>query len=241
MIGIISAMKFEMEGILSIVNVEEKKINCDLEFYICSYNNAKFVLSACGEGKVNASRCAQIMISCYAVKDIINIGVAGGLAQEANIGKLVLAHSVVQYDFDMTGLGVEKGLIPRGIRSERYPVGNKAKIFYECSTQLIKVIKDVLNIEDLEYEFGIIATGDAFVSDKKLKKNIAEQFGAIACDMEGAAVAHVCDCGEIGFAELRKISDDADEVADINYFASHKQYKIEEVVVKIIEGYCYAS
>ena len=40
---------------------------------------------------------------------------------------------------------------------------------------------------------GVIATGDQFISSESYVKELQDKFNALACEMEGAAVARVCD------------------------------------------------
>lgn len=44
---------------------------------------------------------------------------------------------------------------------------------------------------------GIMATGDTFVADERMKDRIKGTTGAIALDMESAAVAEVCSRNDV--------------------------------------------
>jgi adenosylhomocysteine nucleosidase len=44
----------------------------------------------------------------------------------------------------------------------------------------------------VRFERGVIASGDQFIASGEKKKWIRETFGAISCEMEGAAIAHAC-------------------------------------------------
>ena len=39
---------------------------------------------------------------------------------------------------------------------------------------------------------GIVATGDKFVADPRFGDYLQKEFGALACEMEGGAIAHAC-------------------------------------------------
>ena len=68
-IGIIFAIKEELEAALSNFElVDEYKI-FDLTFYDCKLQEKECVLVECGIGKVNAARCSQILIELL---DILN-------------------------------------------------------------------------------------------------------------------------------------------------------------------------
>ena len=64
---------------------------------------------------------------------------------------------------------------------------------------------------------GVIATGDQFIASKERKDWIAQTFNADAIEMEGAAVAVVCDALDVPFFVLRAISDAADMDARFDF------------------------
>ena len=64
---------------------------------------------------------------------------------------------------------------------------------------------------------GKIASGDCFVNSAEKKKYISETFGAIACEMEGAAIGHVCYVNKVPFCVIRAISDAADGSSHMDY------------------------
>lgn len=59
---------------------------------------------------------------------------------------------------------------------------------------------------------GRLVTVDALVRTQEEKRGLAEQFDAVACDMETAAVAEVCRQRQIRFLSVRVISDAVDDV-----------------------------
>ena len=75
----------------------------------------------------------------------------------------------------------------------------------------------------VKYVQGIIASGDIFVAEEDLKKQIRDRFSAIACEMEGGSVGHVCFANGVPFLVIRAISDDADSGACEDYPAFVKK------------------
>lgn len=61
------------------MNLKKKKSIYDLVFYECVINNIECILVESGACKVNASRCAQVLIDNYNIDCVLNIGVAGAL------------------------------------------------------------------------------------------------------------------------------------------------------------------
>ena len=64
---------------------------------------------------------------------------------------------------------------------------------------------------------GIIGTSDLFVSNTEKARWIFTEFGAIATEMEGAAVGHVCRSIGLPFIVLRSCSDNANNQAQLNF------------------------
>ena len=55
------------------------------------------------------------------------------------------------------------------------------------------------------------------ITDSLEKDFIKNTFSAIACEMEGAAIGHVCYVNGVDFAVIRSISDNASGEADMEY------------------------
>lgn len=197
-VGIITAMDEECEAIEDLMqNIEIKEIY-GTEFIVGKIENKECVLAKSGVGKVNAARTTQIMIDKFEVESIINLGSAGAVNEDLEIGDIVIGEHVVQHDFDITAFGHSKGYITG--------VGN----FVECEGKLIyKFQKAIKNLEDKNYKIkmGIVATGDIFCTEVEMKEKIRTKFDADVVDMECAAIAQVAYLDEIPFAVVRSISD----------------------------------
>ena len=64
---------------------------------------------------------------------------------------------------------------------------------------------------------GTIATGDQFVASESYVKVLQDRFNALACEMEGAAVALVAYSYDVPFVVIRCMSDKADGLAHDTY------------------------
>jgi adenosylhomocysteine nucleosidase len=64
---------------------------------------------------------------------------------------------------------------------------------------------------------GTVASGDQFIASRERKNFIRDSFDAVCCEMEGAAVGHVCYVNGVPFAVLRAISDSADDSSHMDY------------------------
>ena len=196
-IGIIAAMHEEVDAIKELMkDIEVKKIY-KLEFLTGKINDKDIVLVKCGVGKVNAARTTQILINNFNLEYVINVGTAGGLNENIEIGDIVIADKLIQHDFDISIFGHEKGYI-----------SDTGKYFYSDEKLIEKAKKTMEGINKSYNTFiGTIATGDIFVQDIKVKDRIKEEFNADCTEMEGAAIAQVCSLDNIPFIVIRSISD----------------------------------
>lgn len=135
-----------------------------------------------GVGKVNAAAATQKAIDAGA-DEIVNCGVAGGLDLEMNVGDVYEISQALEYDFDLTILNGTK----LGTHNER------STPYFDCSTTG-------------KFPARILATGDRFTNDEK---DVLDplSLGATVKDMEGAAIAHVCELNKIPCRMLKCISD----------------------------------
>lgn len=193
-IGIIVAEIKELEAIEDLmIDLEEFHLY-NLNIFKGKISNKDCLLVRCGVGKVNSARTAQILTDNFKLEFIINLGSAGSLNNDLNIGDIVIAKKLVQHDFDVTAFGRDKGYIP------------ETGMFFECDSILLKKCSSI-EINNINIFTGIIASGDIFCTDVKMKENINKKFNADCVEMEGAAIAQVCSLNNIPFIVVRSISD----------------------------------
>ena len=192
-IGIIFAMKEELDETIKMFNEPIVHSIYDLKIYECKNNNITCFLVESGIGKVNATRTTQILIDKMNVDCILNIGVAGSISRDVNKCDIVVGDRLVQHDFDLTLFNREKGEIP-----------NIGKYIY-CDKELLEIAKK--NTIDTNIITGVIASGDIFVSEEQMGAKINKKFDALCVEMEGAAIAQVCHLCNIPFLVVRAISD----------------------------------
>lgn len=227
-IGIIGALELEVEGLKSLM--DECKINTisGVDFYSGKINGADTVVATAGVGKVNAAVCAQTMILTYSTDVVINIGVAGGLSNELKIGDIAIADAVVEHDMDTTAVGDPLGFIS-GINTVMMPCDTKAADMLE---------KAVKSVGGVNIQRGVIASGDQFISTNEQRNKIIGNFKAIAAEMEGASVGHVCTMNKVPFGVLRAISDGANDssVVDFPTFAKTAAQTTIKIIVEYLKN-----
>ncbi len=161
--------------------------------------SAKIAALHCGVGKVNAAAAAAHLADT-GCDMIFNYGLSGGISGIRR-GELCLCDRFLEHDFDLTTMGYKPCEKP----GQSY--------IYRADKRLCGVVKAVMpNIKQ-----GTAATGDRFVCDAALRNFLRDEFGAMCCDMETAAIAYVCEYAGIAFASVRRISDDAGESAPESY------------------------
>ncbi|MBO5454659.1 MAG: 5'-methylthioadenosine/adenosylhomocysteine nucleosidase [Clostridia bacterium] len=206
MLGIIGAMQVEIDSIVSSIENKKETVVSGVSYFEGSFYGKEVVVACCGVGKVFSGVCAQTMILKFGVDRILNIGVGGTLTDKLNICDLGIASGVVQHDMDTSPLGDPVGLIS-GINVIEIKCDEEHVLIWEQAAQNIGVNSCK----------GVIASGDCFVSSSEKKKFIKENFDAIVCEMEGAAIGQVCYINKIPFNVIRAVSDNADGSADMDF------------------------
>ncbi len=153
----------------------------------------------CGIGMVNAAAVAA-HFKTVGCDIILNYGLSGGI-NGISRGELMLCDRFVEHDFDLTGIGYELCEKP----DQKYVYGSSL-LLGELFKQIAPDIKS-----------GTAVSGDSFICDNQVRERLKNEFSAMSCDMETAAIAYVCDFGNIPFLALRRISDDAGDNAIDSY------------------------
>lgn len=228
-IGVIGAMTVEVKGLIAQMENDRTQEMAGLVFHRGLLGGVDCVVAKCGAGKVNSAVCAQVMITQYAPRLVINVGVAGGM--DVGIGDLVVASQCVQHDFDTTPLGEPQSqlTICRGEGEESFVMLNSDQA---ASALLLEEARQIYGGAHL----GVIATGDSFVADPAKGRQLRRQFGAKAVEMEGASIAQACYMNSVPFAILRAISDNAndDSPADFPAFVQACAEKSARLLAKAL-------
>lgn len=227
MIGIIGAMQTEVELLISKIEGAEKRTVSGIDFYSGKIEKRDVVVAKCGIGKVFAAICAQTMILEYKVSLIINTGVGGAISDELEIGDIAVSSSVVQHDMDTSAIGDPVGLIS-GINIIEISADKK-------TAEVVLTAADKLSFRCLT---GIVASGDRFIAGAENKKKISDAFGALVCEMEGAAIGQVCYVNEVPFLVVRAVSDKADGTSGVDYmtFVASAAEKNARLVLEAIKN-----
>jgi adenosylhomocysteine/aminodeoxyfutalosine nucleosidase len=204
-IAIMGAMPEEVEPLLARLDSYAEIEYADNIYYEGKYKGKDVVVAYSKIGKVFATLTAATMIERFGCDMLLFTGVAGAISDDLHIGDLIVADGLVQHDLDITAFGHPHGYVPEG------------DVCIWADAGLKDIAKKAAYDKGIKLKHGIIATGDQFVADPKRKNWIGEVFKADALEMEGAAVAVVCNALDVPFFVLRAISDSADMDAGFDF------------------------
>lgn len=205
-IGIIGAMDEEIALLLENMTEKKEQTVANCLFVEGRMQDRKVVLLKSGIGKVNAAMATTILHERFSPTHIINTGSAGGFAENLEVGDVVISTEVVHHDVDVTAFDYAYGQVP----------GHPAT--YTADQNLIRKAQKAMQTIDVNYEEGIIATGDTFMEDPDRVAFVRGKFPTmIASEMEAAAVAQVCYLYNKPFVIIRALSDIAGKKSSISF------------------------
>ena len=226
-IAIIVAMQSEFELVSHIL---ENAVETEIEGAKCMLGmlyGKEIILLKSGIGKVNAAMQVTSLIVNMQPNYIINSGVAGGIGKGMHQGDIVVGTEACYHDV-WCGEG-EWGQV------QGFPLK------FVANADLVNAAKVVEMEKQQPLVFGLICTGDQFISDlatlQVIKKNFPE---GKAVDMESAAIAQVCYTKQVPFMSLRIVSDtpgmEADNAAQYLDFFAEAPKKTFAVLQQLIEN-----
>ncbi len=236
-IGIMGAMDMELAFIKKDMQIEVTEAIAQRIFDIGTISGMECICVKAGIGKVNAALTAEILIANYNVDAIIFTGVAGGINPLLGIGDIVVSEKVVHHDF---GQVTPDEFIPwdtLGYRANEFLISISVDAINNIKFDMVSKEIDKDGPRVLRARLGIIATGDQFIASEEKRQWLEKIIHADCVEMEGAAVAQVCEINRVPFVIIRSMSDLANEDADVDFkaFAPYAAKNSSLIVKKIIE------
>lgn len=229
-LAIICAMEEELAEIIAVIPLQfvSQITKAQITYLEYKLGEHEIIAVISGIGKVNAAITTQILISEFASVDaVLNVGVAGSLSPELNFGDVIIANDLVQHDFDIRPFGVPLGQIAR------------MDTFSFLADEKLNELLQTVTLVDGKVVIGRVVSGDQFIDDKSRAIFLHEHFDALACEMEGASIAHVCYLNQIPFAIVRSLSDMAGQegvgVRSFNELKSMAANRAALVVKNLLE------
>lgn len=202
-IALLAAMDKEMALLKNeIENIKEVEWD-GVKAYEGNIGAHEIVLAKCRIGKVNAALNTYKIIRAFSPELVINSGVAGG-AGGLKIGNILVAGGVAYHDV-WCGPGTQPG------------AADGFNVIFTPSRRVLEIARNEMDPSNTS--FGLIATGDIFISKAEEIKKIHEIFPqAVAVDMESAAIAQTCASEGIEFAIIRVVSDTPGEGENVSQY-----------------------
>lgn len=171
-----------------------------------------------GMGKVNAAMTTTLFARHVSPDLVINYGLAGGVGT-SEVGDMIVGYRAVQYDIDLSPLG--GGYAVGFLSPDKHIFTSKGSNLQNYINYLDKVTTALKRFFPA-VKIGDVATADQFLADSEKNAWLKETFAGTACaDMEGGAIAQVCEKLDIPFLLIKVISDTGDSEA-AHYYNSNK-------------------
>lgn len=227
MIGIIGAMDQEIELLLENMDNKEEETIANCLFFRGTLAKKEVVLLKSGIGKVNAAMGTTIMFEKYSPSLIINTGSAGGFSEKLDVGDIIISREVVHHDVDVTSFNYAHGQVP-GLPET-----------FKANDKLIKFAEVAVEELGINYETGLIATGDSFMEDAEKVKQAKLKFPQmLASEMEAAAIAQVSYQYDIPFVIIRALSDIAGKNSSVSFdaFLEKAAKHAAQLIMKVVQS-----
>jgi adenosylhomocysteine nucleosidase len=214
--AILSALPEEQTGLLALLASPQRSQRAGREFWQGTIHGKPVVLALSRIGKVAAATTTTVLLEHYGVQRVVFTGVAGGLAEQAKVGDVVVGTQYLQHDLDVSPLFPRYEVPSYGV--QRFEADAALVATVSVATELYQSCGS--SLKTFQIHQGLIASGDRFVSSATEAAALRAALpDALCVEMEGAAVAQVCRDYAVPFVAVRTISDRADDTAHVDFSA----------------------
>jgi len=177
-------------------------------------------------GKVAAASTATYLIAGLGVKEIIFTGVAGGIHADLKVGDIVVAKALYQHDMDASPIIARHeipllgraSIVSDPIRRVQLKAAVTRFLKEDFAALICADLREAFSLEQPNVVIGDIASGDQFVASHAEVDDLRKRLPTVVCvEMEGAAVAQVCEAFHTPFSVIRTLSDSADDKAGVDF------------------------
>jgi adenosylhomocysteine nucleosidase len=204
-IGLICAIPQELAHLRDVLVDARSEEAAHTVFHTGTIDGHDVVLAGSGMGKVNASIVTTLLADRFACRAVVFTGVAGGLDPRLAIGDIVVADLVVQHD-----AGVLENERVRTYQPGYAPVINPTdRLGYPTDPELLARVKERLAGITIpgQIVYGTVLSGDQYLNCETTRGRLLNELGGQAIEMEGGAVAQVCEAFGIPWLVIRALSD----------------------------------
>ncbi|WP_445167694.1 5'-methylthioadenosine/adenosylhomocysteine nucleosidase [Mycolicibacterium sp. Dal123E01] len=214
-IGLICAIPQELDHLRTMLVDADVVQVAHTECVVGALDGHDVVVVGSGMGKVNSALVATILADRFGCSAIVFSGVAGGLDPDLSVGDVVIADRVIQHD---------AGLIEND-RLQTYQAGHVPfinptdRLGYRVDETLLTNV--VARLKDFApaVRFGTVLSGDQYLHCDATRARLHAEFGGLAVEMEGGAVAQVAEAFGVPWLVIRALSDLAGHDSRFDFLA----------------------
>ncbi len=216
-IGIISAIPEELRQLRALLARETSEERNGATFERGRIEGREVVLVEAGIGKVNTAMKTTLLVDRFGCDPVVFMGVAGGLDPELHIGDVVVADRTIQHD---AGVIEEERLAV--YQAGHVPFFNPTdRLGWKVPDALLDRVRARLRGFALPHlpaaaggqgrrpriVFGTILSGDQYIHCERTRERLFRELAGRAVEMEGGALAQVCEAFGVGWLDIRALSD----------------------------------
>jgi adenosylhomocysteine nucleosidase len=188
MIAILVAVKEELRPILRRATADDVVRQSHLDFHEGTLGGQPVALLALGVGRECARVAAEMTIRCYRPDLIISAGFGGSLSPDVRAGEIVV--------------GTEIAEVTKDLGSE---------LCWQKTDVSLAIPETDHNVGNVRVHCGMLLSTEEMVLRAATKARLGKITGALAVDMETAAVARVAAAYNTRLMAVRCISDNHNE------------------------------
>ncbi len=204
-IGLICAIPQELAALQRVLTENHTEAVAHSRFITGVLDGHDVVIAGSGMGKVNAAIVTTLLADRFGCRTIVFSGVAGGLDPALSIGDVVVADRIVQHD-----AGVLENERIRTYQPGHAPIINPTdRLGYPVDPDLLARVKERLEGMPVPGQiiYGTVLTGDQYLNCESTRQRLLSELDGKAIEMEGGAVAQVCEAFGLPWLVIRALSD----------------------------------
>lgn len=209
-ICIFCALPYEIAPFVQALELKKPSHNKIIQCWEGDYAERHLIFIQSGVGKVHAAAAAQFAITAYAPDALISCGTAGSLDPRCHLGDIVVSERTAQHDY---GMFTPDAFVPVGVMMRQAHETPDFFATFLADEYLLYTAKSLIGQwqEACQVFYGMIVSGDQMIFSAEKRRALAEQFQALAVDMESAAIAQLALLYQLPFLAVRSISDGIDD------------------------------
>jgi futalosine hydrolase len=204
-----------------------------LSHFFSSSENFKVLITGMGPVATAASLSQHLALHGSGIEGVMNIGVGGAYVDSGlSLLDICLARQEVFGDF---GICTENEIL------DFDPALSQLSTPILFENELVSRIRDVLNSQTVKYKVTNFVTVNCCSGTKKRGDYLCQRFTAGCENMEGAAVATVCNAFAIPCVQLRCISNMVEDRNTENWMLTEAIDKMCTVAMAVLKEYVPAG